>query len=268
MKIQVRASSLGELFDCPARWAARHIDGHKTPGNAFTHIGTAVHAGTAIFDTHNPKYVTTHAVDHAVDAAIERLRDPHGDDGEPINWGDYNRSMAEEIVTNLVTRYCYDFAPHQIYTHVELPVEPLEVPMAGITIELTGTVDRVRLDDEGYGVDDIKTGGRIIWKGGYTPVGRHKLQLAVYQMLAEHTIGEAITARARIVAMQTTDYQIQASMVGEAHNLEDLLRGSATTMGALEHAANLLREGQFYGNPRSEYCKKAYCPIWRHCRYR
>jgi hypothetical protein len=29
----IRASSLGRLFDCPASWAATHIDGKRMPSN-------------------------------------------------------------------------------------------------------------------------------------------------------------------------------------------------------------------------------------------
>ena len=29
----IRASSLGRLFDCPASWAATHLEGKRTPSN-------------------------------------------------------------------------------------------------------------------------------------------------------------------------------------------------------------------------------------------
>ena len=48
--ITIRASSLGNLFDCPARWAATHIDGLRTPSNGKARLGTAVHASTAVYD--------------------------------------------------------------------------------------------------------------------------------------------------------------------------------------------------------------------------
>ena len=48
--INIRASSLGELFDCPARWAAKNLDNLRMPGNGKAHLGTSLHASTAAFD--------------------------------------------------------------------------------------------------------------------------------------------------------------------------------------------------------------------------
>lgn len=266
MKIQVRASSLGELFDCPKRWAAKHLDGIRSPGNAFTHMGTAIHAGTAAYDSCTDSSV---GAEEAVGVALDRLRVAEGDDGEPIDWGDFDRKKAEQTVINLTSRYCHDFAPHQTYTHVELPVNPVEVPYSGVTIELTGTVDRVRFDANGFGIDDLKTGGRLFYaNGNAASVSKHRLQLGVYQLLAADTLGIAVLSPARIVAMQTSDYRIQAVQVGAAGQLDDLVRGTSVAFGALDHAARMLREGDFFGNARSEYCRKKFCPIWQKCNYR
>ena len=46
----IRASSLPELFDCPARWEAKHLCGRRLPRSAAAQLGTAVHAGAAVFD--------------------------------------------------------------------------------------------------------------------------------------------------------------------------------------------------------------------------
>ena len=48
--IPIRASSMGELFDCPARWEAKHILGKRMPKSGNAQLGTAVHASTALFD--------------------------------------------------------------------------------------------------------------------------------------------------------------------------------------------------------------------------
>src|SRR5690606_33090425 len=48
--IKIRASSLADLFDCPARWYARNILKLWMPTNFKARLGTAVHAGTAAFD--------------------------------------------------------------------------------------------------------------------------------------------------------------------------------------------------------------------------
>jgi PD-(D/E)XK nuclease superfamily len=48
--INVRASSLGELFDCPARWEAKHVLGMRGPVGGAARLGTAWHEACAVYD--------------------------------------------------------------------------------------------------------------------------------------------------------------------------------------------------------------------------
>ena len=48
--IKIRASSLSELFDCPARFEAKYVKGLRLPASDAALLGTAVHAGAALFD--------------------------------------------------------------------------------------------------------------------------------------------------------------------------------------------------------------------------
>lgn len=48
--VLIRASSLPGLFECPARWEAVHINKIRMPRSSAAQLGTAVHAGTALFD--------------------------------------------------------------------------------------------------------------------------------------------------------------------------------------------------------------------------
>ena len=43
----IRASSWADLFDCPARWYAKNVQGLRLPSSGAAALGTAVHAGTA-----------------------------------------------------------------------------------------------------------------------------------------------------------------------------------------------------------------------------
>lgn len=45
--IVIRASSLPELFDCAARWEAKHIKSLRLPSSGNAVLGKAVHAATA-----------------------------------------------------------------------------------------------------------------------------------------------------------------------------------------------------------------------------
>ena len=40
--IPVRASSLSDLFDCPARWEAKNLNNKRLPSCAKARIGTAI----------------------------------------------------------------------------------------------------------------------------------------------------------------------------------------------------------------------------------
>ena len=44
--IRIRASSIGELFDCPARWEAKHIQGLRLTMGGKAALGKAIHAST------------------------------------------------------------------------------------------------------------------------------------------------------------------------------------------------------------------------------
>ena len=69
--VAIRASSLSELFDCPARWAAKHLDGLRMPSSGAAQLGTAVHAGTALYDTSRLPGGSPITIDDAAGAVVE-----------------------------------------------------------------------------------------------------------------------------------------------------------------------------------------------------
>src|SRR5690606_29085576 len=85
--VRVRASSLGELFDCPSRWYAKNVLGLRTPTSFKARLGTAVHAGTAAFDAArlegNP--ITP---DDAAGALVDALYRDRTEDGQEdaVDW--------------------------------------------------------------------------------------------------------------------------------------------------------------------------------------
>ena len=48
--IPIRASSLGDLFDCPARWEAKNLLNKRNPAGARTRLGTAIHEAVTQWD--------------------------------------------------------------------------------------------------------------------------------------------------------------------------------------------------------------------------
>ncbi len=259
----IRASSLGELFDCPARWSAKYIDGLRSPRSAAAQLGTAVHAGTAVFDASRLPGGSPVSADDAAGALVDAIHHPE----EDVEWEDTAPNEAERIALALHTKYCADIAPRQTYMGVEVKCEKLELPDLGIA--LTGTTDRVRKTDQGLGIADLKTGGKAVGVDGRAVTQGHGTQLGVYELLAENAMGLQITAPAQIVGMQTAKTAAgQRVGTGEVPNARAALVGTEEQPGLLEHASRLIHSGAFYGNPKSFLCSAKYCPAHPTCRFK
>jgi len=259
--ITVRASSLADLLDCPARWEARNILEIRQPTSGAAHLGTAIHAGTAAYDrarlAGDP--VTP---DEAAGVLVDTLHHPEGD----VEWDEgKGPDKVEPIALRLHSRYCAEISPAHEYRGVEVTCERLELPDIGLT--LTGTTDRVRaLPDGRVGIADIKTGARAVGADGRAATQGHAVQLGVYELLAEHAMGLPVEAPAEIIGLQTAT----AARVGtaEVERPRDALIGDGERPGLLELAAEVLERGLFWGNPRSMLCHPRYCPVFSSCRFR
>lgn len=260
--IAIRASSLGELFDCPARWEAKHLRKMRLPTSAAAHLGTAVHAGTALFDqcVIDGSPITP---DEAAGAVVDSLQKPEFE----VDWEDSNPSEAEKIAIPLHKLYCEQIAPKQEYLAVEALCDDLVLTDIGIT--LTGTVDRVRITDMGLGIADIKTGKTAVAADGSVKTQGHAAQVGVYELLAAHALQQPIEAPAQIIGLQVakTDKGRRAA-AGEISNALELLLDNEEHPGLLRHAARIVHSGDFYGNPRSQLCNPKYCPTYNICKWR
>lgn len=261
--IIIRASSLGELLDCPARWASKHVEGKTLPRSAAAQLGTAVHASTAKFDEGRLPGGDALSVDDAAGALVDAIHRPEAD----VEWDDVSPQVAESIGLALHRRYCTDVAPRQRYRAVELRCERLDIPDLGIA--LTGTTDRIRETSHGAGIADLKTGARAVSADGRAATQGHAAQLGVYELLAEHASGVPITAPAQVVGLQTGK-TAAAQRVGTAEvaSPRSALVGAEGSPGLLEFAARIVTDGLFYGNPRSMLCSAKYCPAHPTCRFR
>lgn len=260
--ITVRASSMPELFDCPARWEAKYVRGLRMPRSAAAQLGTAVHAGTALFDQRvldcNPL-----TPDEAAGAVVDAIQHPDRD----VDWGEDSPSEAEKIGIALHKRYCAEIAPQQTYVAVEATCERLEISDLGLA--LTGTTDRVTLSDEGYGIADLKTGKRAVAADGTVETAGHAAQIGVYELLAGAALGQPIEAPAKIIGLQVArTAKGRRAGVGTITHARALLVGDEESPGLLQMAAELLHAGRFYGNPRSQLCSRKFCPAFDACRWR
>lgn len=261
--ITIRASSLGGLFDCPARWAATHIDGMRMPSNGKATLGRAVHASTAVYDqsTLDGAGIT---IDEAAGAAVDAIYRPD----EEVVWNDgESQQEAEQIALSLHAKYCTTIAPAQDYAAVEVLCERLEI--ADLGIALTGTTDRVRRVDDGYGIADLKTGKAAVGADGMVKTSGHAYQIGVYELLAEFGAGLPITAPAEIIGLNTAKTEkAQRVGIGTVAGARNVLLGDGEQPGVLEIAARMIKSGVFFGNPRSMMCHRSYCPVWAVCTFR
>ena len=260
--ITIRASSLGELFDCPARWEAKHVKKMHMPTSAAARLGTAVHAGTALYDQSildgNPL-----TPDEAAGAVVDAIHKPD----EEVDWDETSPREAESIAVPLHGLYCKQIAPQQEYVAVEATCDSLTITDIGLT--LTGTIDRVRVDGGGFGIADIKTGKTAVGADGTVKTQGHAAQIAVYELLASAALEQDMTAPAQIIGLQVakTDKGRRAG-TGIITGARDILADDGDSPGLLRYAAAILHSGDFYGNPRSQICNPKYCPAYAVCRWR
>jgi hypothetical protein len=266
--VTVRASSLAELFDCPARWAAKHLEGKRLPSSGAARLGTAVHASTALFDQSrlDGSPLTANDTAGALVDALYKKDDEEGN-GE-VEWGDTDPREAERIGLSLHARYCADIAPQQDYVGVEVPCEKLEITDLGLA--LTGTTDRIRrLADGRLGIADLKTGARAVGSDGEASTQGHGPQMGVYELIAEFAIGQPLTAPAQIIGLNTgKTAAAQRVGTGQIENARAVLIGDEESPGLLEHASHIIHSGQFYGNGKSTLCSPKYCPNHPTCKFK
>lgn len=260
--VTIRASSLGRLFDCPASWAATHLEGKRTPSNGKAMLGKAVHASTAVFDQSaiDGAGIT---IDEAAAAAVDTINKPD----EDVVWEDDSPQDAEKIAIALHVKYCQQVAPQQTYRGVEVRCDSLEITDLGIA--LTGTTDRVRETAAGLAICDLKTGKAAVGSDGIAKTAGHAYQMGVYELLAEQASGVPITGPAQIIGLNTAKtLASQRVGTGEIAGARDVLLGDGETPGILEMAAKIIHGGTFWGNPKSMMCHEKYCPVFPVCKYR
>lgn len=261
---RVRASSWGTLFDCAYKWEWETLLGNRGLCGSRAWLGTSVHASTAAFDKAkmNGEPIT---IDNAAQVFIDTFRNPT----EEVDWAnsDINRSKAEEIGLLAHTLYCAEVSPLYTFCEVEMETKPLTINCGdGITIVLTGTLDRTRVwsTEIGKGISDLKTGKNAVEKGEAKLKG-FVAQVGTYELLYEHTKGEALTAPSEIIGLKTSGVIQHATtpIVGA----KELLVGTEEEPGLIEYAAMFFRSGLFPPNPSSNLCNPNYCDRWDTCRY-
>lgn len=262
--VTVRASSWGSLFDCAFKWEWIHILGHRSPSSPRSQIGTAIHAGTAAFDSSRINGSDLSAYDTA-EMVVHTLRNPEYE----VDWrrSDISLVQAESVALKLHTTYCNNISPRYEFVAVERTAKPLEIDCGGgVIIRLTGQLDRARIckAGEGKGIADVKSGRGAVVDGVAKTKG-HAAQIGTYEILEEHTTGEPCTAPAHIIGLKTNAKA--ETGIGEIRGARQMMVGTEDFPGLIQIGAEMFRSGLFPPNPQSFLCSAKYCPRWSTCPY-
>jgi hypothetical protein len=260
----VRASSWAGLFDCAYRWEGIHLLGLRNVVGLRAALGTAIHAGTAVFDQARISGDSVTA-DDAAGVLIDKLRDPENE-YDPSR-DDLSVGEAEKTGVTLLTKYCFEVSPRYNFVAVEMETKPLDIDCGnGVTVRLTGTMDRARIrkGDHGVGIADLKSGSAAVQKGVAVTKG-HVPQIGTYELLYEHTTGELITDAAEIIGLKTKGTAEIAT--GVVKNAKRTMVGAEDQPGLIEFAAEMFKTGRFFPNPKSMLCSEKYCPRWGKCHF-
>lgn len=263
--VSIRASSLSRLFDCPHSWEGTHLLGMNGRSSAPSHLGTSLHAATAVFDT-NVMLGREASLQEATDTFVDALKSD-----ETVDWrySDISYKNAELIGLKLTDKYCRNVSPQFKYVGVEMETKPFDIEVEGTIITLTGTMDRARalLSNEALGIADVKSGRMAVDKDtGKAKTKGHAPQLGIYELLYEHTTQAKVTEPAIIIGLQTTT---EAKIgTGEIFGARQQLLGDGESKGLLEYAAMYIKQGMFPPNPKSSLCSEKYCSRWGKCKFR
>lgn len=260
--ITVRASSWSGLFDCAYRWEGIHLLGMRNVVGLRAALGTAIHAGTAVYDQSRIDGAGLTA-DDAAGAFVDKLRDPENE-FDPSR-DDLSVPEAERVGLTLLTKYCTEFSPRYEFSAVEMKTKPLDIDCGdGVVVRLTGTMDRSRIcrTTGGRRITDLKSGSAAVQKGVAVTKG-HGPQVGTYELLYEHTTGELITDPAEIVGLKTKGTPEIAT--GHIANARRAMVGDQEVPGLIEFAAEMFKSGRFYPNPKSLLCSDKFCPRYATC---
>lgn len=263
----IRASAWPSLFDCAHRFYWQNIVGLRMPSSGNAALGTAIHAGTAAYDTSR---LAGDQID--VVTAVDTARAALQSKDQEVLWDENLTPVeADNFAIKLTSRYCQEISPTREYAAVELACDALDIGTEFGVVRVTGTTDRIRITDDGRkGISDLKSGGRATEKtpdGGRRAVTKgHHIQLGIYTLMAEQSSGERLDAPAEIIGLQTTkDTPIATGIVAD---VKTPLIGSDDYPGLIEIAARMLKDGIFPPNPKSILCSLKYCPAYAaKCKY-
>ena len=261
--IPIRASSMADLMECPARWQAIQVMGLSTPARVSTWLGTSLHKTLEVYDKSKMASGAAIQISDAQSLFTDTLWNPT----EEVIGDEADYKKAEKNGLELVRKYAETIAPNRKYVAVEVTCPKLDVIVEGVVIRLSGTVDRIRQSESGgYGVSDVKSGANVVSADETVDVDPHRGQIGVYEILASAVTGQEMTEPGEIIGLGANGKARVAT--GEVKNAAEMLVGTDERPGLLQYAARIVKNELYFGNPKSILCSEAYCPIHGRCRFR
>jgi hypothetical protein len=265
---RVRASSWIELFDCSYRWYWKNIQGVRKPIGGFAMVGTGVHKGTEVFDRARLEQRPA-SIEEATQHAVDAIDNPKDEDGSAreveYDNEDMSKGEAKDFAVQLTAKYCRELAPAMQYSDIEIKIKNLNVTTSYGALQVSGTIDRVRIHNDGPpGITDFKTGGTAVGTDGVANTKGHHLQLGIYTVITEIDRNMKLGA-ATVVGFQTNS-KLRVG-TGTVERPKRALVGNTETPGLIEVAAKMLKDGVFPPNPKSMLCSRKWCPAYDLCIY-
>jgi hypothetical protein len=261
--IPIRASSMADLTECPARWEATQVQGLKTPARVSTWLGTSLHKTLEVYD--KAKLATGRPIE--VSDAQSLFTDTLWNPNEEVGGEEAEYKKAEKNGLELVRKYAELIAPNRTYVAVEVTCPKMDVIVEGVVIRLSGTVDRIKVTPEKrYGISDVKSGANVVSADETVDVDPYRAQIGVYEILAQAVTGQEMTEPGEIIGLGANGKARVAT--GEVRNAAEMLVGTQEAPGLLQYAARIVKHELYFGNPKSILCSEAYCPIHGRCRFR
>jgi hypothetical protein len=261
--IPIRASSMADLMECPARWQAIQMMGLSTAARVSTWLGTSLHKTLEVYDKSKLASGTAINVSDAQAFFTDTLWNPT----EVVVGEEAEYKKAEKNGLELVRKYAETIAPNRKYVAVEVTCPKLDVIVEGVVIRLSGTVDRIRqVESGGYGISDVKSGASVVSADDTVNVDPHRGQIGVYEILASAVTGQEMTEPGEIIGLGANGKARVAT--GEVKNAAEMLVGTDERPGLLQYAARIVKHELYFGNPKSILCSEAYCPVHDQCRFR
>lgn len=222
-----------------------------------------MHAAVAAFDKRRMLGESDRLLEESTAVFHDELARPE----EGLVWDEKDYSKAQQIGVDLLKKYVDQIAPRYKFVAVEVKCPPMDILVEGIVLRLTGSVDRIRIAATGgYGVTDFKSGEQAVRADDTVVVAPHRAQVGVYEILSGPMMGVQMSEPAEIIGMQTNGKARVA--VGQIHGAAEALIGTEDSPGTLVYVARLIREGIYYGNPKSLMCSEKFCPAHPTCKFR